>query len=60
MANILTLEDSIFNSQTLSQQLEEENETEVFNPLSEVEAIKAQELAIALDGDENEIREARG
>ena len=59
MANILTLEDSIFNSQTLSQQLEEENETEVFNPLSEVETIKAQELAIAIDGDENEIREAR-
>ena len=59
MANILTLEDSIFNSQTLSQQLEEENETEVFNPLSEVETIKSQELAIAVNGDENEIREAR-
>ena len=59
MANILTLEDSIFNSQTLSQQLEEENETEVFNPLSEVETIKAQELAIAIGGDENEIRAAR-
>jgi hypothetical protein len=59
MANILTLEDSIFNSQTLSQQLEEENETEVFNPLSEVETIKSQELAIAINGDENEIRAAR-
>ena len=59
MTTPLTLEDSIFNSKTLAQQLEEEKEPKIFNPKSEVETIKAQELSIATGREEGEVRASR-
>ena len=59
MADFTTLEDSIFSSQILSEQLENQEEPEVFNPFSEVESITAQELSIATETDEGEVRISR-
>ena len=56
MADFTTLEDSIFSSQILSEQLDNQEEPEVFNPFSEVESITAQELSIATETDEGEVR----
>ena len=59
MADFTTLEDSIFSSQILSEQLDNQEEPEVFNPFSEVESITAQELSIATETDEGEVRISR-
>tara|TARA_R110000744_G_scaffold375867_2_gene489682 strand:- start:24 stop:4493 length:4470 start_codon:yes stop_codon:yes gene_type:complete len=59
MATLPTLEDGIFNSQTLSDQLYALTEPKVFNPRSEVESITAQELSIATESDEGEVRVSR-
>ena len=59
MATPTTLEDSIFNSKILTEQLADQEEPDIFNPMSEVETIKAQELSIATDSDEGEVRAAR-
>lgn len=55
----LTLEDKIFNEQVLSEQLKEVEELEQYNPDSQVESIKAQELSIATGAAEDEIRADR-
>lgn len=59
MANPVTLEDKVFNEQTLWQQIEEATPQETLNPVSQVEAIKAQELAISTGAPEDEIRASR-
>lgn len=59
MATFPTLEDGIFNSQTLSDQLYAQPEPKVFNPRSEVESITAQELSIATESEEGEVRVSR-
>lgn len=48
MANLLTLEDQIFNELALKADSEVQRE-EVFNPYSQVERVKAQEISIATD-----------
>ena len=48
MATLLTLEDQIFNELALSADSEVKRE-ETFNPYSQVERVKAQELSIATD-----------
>ena len=55
----LTLEDKIFNEQVLSEQLKEVEELEQYNPDSQVESIKVQELSIATGAAEDEIRADR-
>ena len=45
MANLLTLEDQIFNELAIT--ADSEKEVEIFNPYSEVERVKAQELSVS-------------
>lgn len=49
MASLLTLEDKIFNELALQAQTETQPEQETFNPYSQVERTKAQEISIATD-----------
>jgi hypothetical protein len=49
MATLLTLEDQIFNELALEAQLDTQPEQETFNPYSQVERTKAQEISIATD-----------
>ena len=59
MTQFLTLEDKLFNQQTLAQQLEDTPLSKPYNPNSEVEEIKTQELAIATGAPQDEIRADR-
>ena len=59
MATLPTLEDKLFNQQTLAQQLEDTPYPKPYNPNSEVEEIKTQELAIATGAPQDEIRADR-
>jgi hypothetical protein len=59
MTQFPTLEDKLFNQQTLAQQLEDTPYPKPYNPNSEVEEIKTQELAIATGAPQDEIRADR-
>ena len=59
MTQFPTLEDMLFNQQTLAQQLEDTPYPKPYNPNSEVEEIKTQELAIATGAPQDEIRADR-
>lgn len=60
MAALLTLEDLVVNEEVLSAEVDAEAEEDKgINPMSQVESIKAQELALALDKSETEIRALR-